>query len=78
MRLALECDTIPGPFLKQRSEEWFEMRKTTKVTGSVAHIALGLESLNKQKVFIESVFSNVPHPEPTEQQQRAMNKWFQT
>ena len=31
--------------VKQRSTEWFEMRKKVKVTGSTLHTALGLENL---------------------------------
>ena len=36
---------VPEQFLKQRSPEWFKLRKAVNVTGSVAHRALGLDSL---------------------------------
>ena len=35
--------------VKQRSTEWFEMRKKVKVTGSTLHAALGLENLAEMK-----------------------------
>ena len=37
--------TANSDIVKQRSEEWFRMRKDVKVTGSTLHNALGLESL---------------------------------
>lgn len=40
--------------LKQRSEKWFEVRESAKVTGSSAHKALGLDTLKKQQQFMKS------------------------
>ena len=44
-------------FMKQRSNKWFEIRKTAKVTGSTIHSAIGLRGLKEQKkhfsVFVE-------------------------
>ncbi|KAH3752733.1 hypothetical protein DPMN_187359 [Dreissena polymorpha] len=48
LRGSLQTDCVPLEVIKQKTPEWFDARKTTKVTGSVAHKALGLESLNKQ------------------------------
>ena len=36
-------------FVKQRSEEWFKLRKKARVTGSSLNAAIGLDMLQKQK-----------------------------
>ena len=39
--------------VKQRSERWFQIRKTPLVTGSTIHKAIGLDSLKKQREHLE-------------------------
>ena len=39
-------------YVKQRSPEWFSLRETVKVTGSVAHESTGLDTLKAQKDFL--------------------------
>ena len=39
--------------VKQRSERWFQIRKTSLVTGSTIHKAIGLDSLKKQREHLE-------------------------
>ena len=41
-----ECDI---QYIKQRTEEWFALRKQARVTGSTLNNALGLDTLQKQK-----------------------------
>ena len=36
-------------YIKQRSQEWFEVRKSARVTGSSVNKAIGLDTLAKQK-----------------------------
>ena len=36
-------------YIKQRSNEWFEVRKSARVTGSSVNRAIGLDTLTKQK-----------------------------
>ena len=42
-------------FIKQRSEEWFELRKRFKVTGSSLYGALGLDLLKNQQAHFDKV-----------------------
>lgn len=44
-------ENLPAKYTKQRSPEWFALRKTVKVTGSVAHVSIGLETLSAQSIF---------------------------
>jgi hypothetical protein len=46
-------------FIKQRSEEWFELQEIFKVTGSSLYGALGLDLLkNQQAHFVVSKLSS--------------------
>ena len=42
-KMGLANDDIPSPYLKQRLKEWFELRKTVKVTDSSVYRALVLD-----------------------------------
>ena len=48
---------IPSEYLKQRSPEWFEVRKSVKVTGSTSHRAVGLDWLKEQRLFFDETMS---------------------
>ena len=58
-------------FIKQRSEEWFTVRKLARITGSTLNAALGLDTLQKQKdhhhVFVRG---QKPPPIPDDLQQK--------
>ena len=45
--------------LKQRSEEWFDLRKNAVVTGSSIHRALGVSTLKEQKEHHDKVFKGI-------------------
>ena len=36
-------------FIKQRSDKWFQLRKNYRITGSSLKMAIGLDTLQKQK-----------------------------
>ena len=46
---------VPSKYIKQRSEEWFAIRKNMKVTGSTVGQALGLNSLKEKKEFVKKL-----------------------
>ena len=48
--------------VKQRSNEWFQLRKHVKVTGSTLHRALGLESLSELKQHHYQFIKKRPKP----------------
>ena len=55
-----ECEQIIKdqdcyPFVKQRTETWFEIRKTARVTGSTAHKALAGSSLVEQRHHVDEL-----------------------
>ena len=52
-------------YVKQRSDEWFKIRKLARITGSTLHSGLGLETLTKQKEhhYIH-VHGRIPPPIP--------------
>jgi hypothetical protein len=54
------CDIADVPcgkerFLKQRTEQWFKLRKTVPVTGSTCHKALALDTLKEQVKHINKL-----------------------
>ena len=65
--LNVEKSDIPTMYLKQRSPEWFEERKTVKVTGSTAFTAIGLDTLKQQKIYFDKVASGVETSNTAEQ-----------
>ena len=50
-------EQIPSHYIKQRTEEWHELRGQFLVTGSTVSRAIGLESLKEQKLFRETMIS---------------------
>ncbi|XP_071172850.1 uncharacterized protein [Mytilus edulis] len=67
-----ETEHGPHHLLKQKSDEWFNLRKTVKVTGSTAYNALGIDGLKSQKETFQCINNQKEKPAPTEQQQMAM------
>ncbi|CAG2194451.1 unnamed protein product [Mytilus edulis] len=67
-----ETEHVPHHLLKQKSDEWFNLRKTVKVTGSTAYNALGIDGLKSQKETFQYINNQKEKPAPTEQQQMAM------
>ena len=59
-------------YLQQRTDEWFKLRKTAKVTGSKLSTAIGIEGLGKEKDYFETVICGVKEREPTDFGKRAM------
>ncbi|CAG2203301.1 unnamed protein product [Mytilus edulis] len=45
--------------IKQRSEEWFSIRKQAKVTGSTLYKAIGLENLSSMRDHFDNVICNL-------------------
>ena len=59
-------------YVNQRSDQWFKLRKTVKVTGSTMNAACGLDSLKKQQEHYDSVIFNKEKPDFTTKQQENM------
>jgi hypothetical protein len=58
-------------YVKQRSPEWFELRKQAPVTGSTMHTALGLRTLKEQKIHFDMAIHNkAPAEHPPDVQER--------
>ncbi|CAG2229306.1 unnamed protein product [Mytilus edulis] len=62
-----ETEHVPHHLLKQKSDEWFNLRKTVKVTGSTAYNALGIDGLKSQKETFQYINNQKEKPAPTEQ-----------
>lgn len=45
-------ENISTEYIKQRSQAWFALRNTVKVTGSVAHTSIGLDTLMARKSIL--------------------------
>ncbi|WAR15144.1 hypothetical protein MAR_005249, partial [Mya arenaria] len=58
--------------VKQRSEEWFQIRSAAKVTGSTLHKCLGLDGLKSQKEYLEKVICGLPENDFPENVKQAM------
>ena len=58
--------------IKQRSEEWFNLRKSAKVTGSTIYTALGLDGTQRMKEHFEHVICGIPKRTPSEEIKSAM------
>ena len=56
-------DDVPPAHIKQRSERWFQIRKTSLVTGSTINKAIGLETLKKQREHLEIASGKMKSPE---------------
>ena len=59
-------------FIAQRSDEWFALRKSVKITGSTIYSAIGCDGLGRQKDHFETVICRVKAKEPSEAVQQAM------
>ncbi|KAH3865264.1 hypothetical protein DPMN_028303 [Dreissena polymorpha] len=74
MQNKLEKEELPSEYIKQRSPEWFTLRDLVKVTGSVAHDSIGLNTLKVQKDFFELKLCAKPNTkEVSEASKLAMN-----
>ena len=62
---------LPSSITQQRSDEWFELRKDVRVTGSTVSKAIGVDSLKEQKLFVDHHVVG-PTPPPSEFVQTAM------
>ena len=72
MKKQLQVEQLDPTLTKQRSTEWFAARNKAKVTGSSAYIALGCDSLKRQKEHFDHVVSGVDKQEPGSEQKAAM------
>lgn len=59
-------------FVKQRSDEWFQIRKTVKVTGSTIYTAVGCDGLCRLQDHYDSVICGVKQKEPSDFVKQAM------
>lgn len=72
------CDLSPDEdiqphLLKQRTPEWFRLRNTVKVTGSVMQKAAGLDTLASQREYFDIVIGGKDATPVTDIQQNAMD-----
>ncbi|XP_052268567.1 uncharacterized protein LOC127869949 [Dreissena polymorpha] len=58
--------------IKQRTERWFELRASAKITGSTLYKGLGFDGLKNQKDYFEGQFCGVPSKTPSEYIANAM------
>lgn len=49
-----DCDSR---YVKQRTENWFELRSAAKVTGSTCYSAVGLDTLKRQQAHFDMIFN---------------------
>jgi hypothetical protein len=49
----VDRDDVAPQHVKQRTDRWFELRKSAKVTGSTIHSAIGLRGLKQQKIHFQ-------------------------
>lgn len=66
-------ESVPTNLLKQRTPEWFELRKTVEVTGSVMHKAIGMETLVAQREHYDANVGGKEAPEFSKAQKDAMS-----
>ena len=59
-------------FIKQRTQNWHNMRKECKVTGSTLGRSIGLNTVKAQKEHFDRVINRVEPPSPNPQVQAAM------
>ena len=72
MKALLKVSELATELTKQRSIEWFEARKTVKVTGSTIYSAIGCDTLKRQREHFDKVISGVEPAAPSEEQSVAM------
>ena len=70
--LKTENTDLPSEYLKQKSPEWFEVRKSVKATGSTIHKAVGLDLLKKQRSYFDEIVSG-EEMQKSDAQQTAMD-----
>ena len=58
--------------IRQRTDAWFQLRSTAKVTGSTLNNAIGLGSLKVQQEHFDSVVYNNPKPAPSQSAKECM------
>ena len=66
-------DTGDTTKMIQRSEDWFELRKSAPVTGSNLNRALGLDGLKKQHQYFDEIIHGTVSQEFSEAQKQAMS-----
>ncbi|CAG2256263.1 unnamed protein product [Mytilus edulis] len=59
-------------YLKQKSDEWFALRKKARITGSTFYSAVGCDGLNRQKDHFEKVICGIEGKEPSDFTKKAM------
>ena len=60
-------------YVKQRTEIWAKIREMCSVTGSTMHKALGLNTLQDQKLHYDIKFRGKEQPAPTEEVKKMLN-----
>ena len=65
--LGTDSQNIPTEYVKQRSAEWFEVRKSVKVTGSTVQKAVGIDSLKDQRSYFDETISRDENPKSDSQ-----------
>ncbi|KAK3103474.1 hypothetical protein FSP39_019495 [Pinctada imbricata] len=59
-------------FLEQRSDDWFALRNSVKITGSTIYPAIGCDGLSRQKDHFDKVVCGVKEKEPCATVKQAM------
>ena len=82
VKLQIQSNYIPLPdvttetentrYIKQRTEQWLNIRKEAKVSGSTIYGALGLDGLKAQKQHFDKVICGFADPSPTQEAMKAM------
>ena len=59
--------------VKQRSQEWYNLRQTVRVTASNLNKAVGQDNLKKQQMYFDKMIHGKEDETLSEAQQRAMD-----
>lgn len=70
--LKSDLETNDSRFVKQKSDQWFQLRNRAQVTGSTVYRALGLDSLKAQQQHFDKVIHGREIPNPSKSQLEAM------
>ena len=72
MKEQLNTEELPTACVKQRSDDWYNARKTVKVTGSTVYSAVGCDGLKSLNNHIDKVCNKNDTSVPSESRVKAM------
>jgi hypothetical protein len=70
--IATQITEIEGHILKQRTPSWHSARLAAKVTGSIAHTAMGLNTLKNHVSYFDQIFMGKEPPEISEMAKKCL------